>query len=187
MLCFPSPVCASSLRPPPLLSPPVYRMCSTEITAGSAGLRVSRVGSAMGWAPRSPMPSALGHLERFELRRVYLDSHERESAPRHRRRAAVLAVRHGLVAKPPPEPSASASPAGRSSPPSVSVTATGASSRSAARRRCERLDGRAGLGGGLPEVLDGLRLARDGGEGGPPGCVARRLRRALALAARGKA
>ena len=39
------------------------------------------------------------------------------------------AARHGLVAKPPPEPSASASPAGRSSAPRVTATATGASSR----------------------------------------------------------
>ena len=56
------------------------------------------------------------------------------------------------------------------------------------RRRCrrKRLDGRAGLGGGLPEVLDRLRLVRGGGEGCTPGPVARRVRRALALAPRGE-
>ena len=55
--CFPSPVCASSLRTPPPLFQPVYRMCSTEIAAGSAGLRVSRVGSATGCPLARPIAS----------------------------------------------------------------------------------------------------------------------------------
>ena len=38
-----------------------------------------------GVCPCSPIHSTLSHLERFELRRVYVDSREREPAPRHRR------------------------------------------------------------------------------------------------------
>ena len=66
-------------------------------------------------------------------------------------------------------------PTGRSSAPSTTATATGVSSRCAGSAGADvnawMVD--SGVGGGLPEVFDGLRLAGGGGEGRPSGPVAR--------------